>query len=384
MSLETKSPDTAEPAEKKRRRGQPVAKPWELICLCGQKLTGVRTESPQTIICEHCDREHFVLPVNRYPAPKSRRRKRKKRAEPLSVTIRRQLNSAAKLAGQLLALAATQLRRQLVRTVVAIRNWLTPLRSAVLALTITVLVGGLFAFNQHRQQSALSTLRTAVTAGETALEEQNWAAATSAYSEASQAVAILGRDDEFARDIQQKNRELQAIADLCTLSLEDMIDEASGKRRVSRNWQNTFKSLVQGRYLVTECWLVKRVAAQNESEEDAGDNDKVVSEEIRLAYPLPVSGELVDFRWPVELLHDWPVSAGESLHVACAGKIQTVEPPTRHGAPWVITMESESSFLWQSEETCAAVGFELENLWMPQDSLKDVLTRQRDAAGREE
>lgn len=374
MPLETDTPDLAVAPAKKRGK-QPQAAPWELTCLCGQNLTGERTESPQKVICEHCEREHFVLPISSYPDPKFRRKKRKKRTEPVSVTVRRQLVSGGRVAGGLLTQLFLLLRTQLVRCGLAIKSWLTPLRIAVIALSCTLLGAGAFGLHQHRQQSALSTLRRAVSEGEAALKEEDWIVANIAYAEAVDAVNVLNRHDEFARDIRQKHRELLAISELCTLSLEDIISEASGKRRVSSNWQTTFDSVVKGKWVVLECWLVPRSA-----ETPPEDSEEPPREEWGLAHPLPVEGELVDIRWPAQLLTSTAANAGDAVHVLCAGQIESLEQPTTHAGAWVLRLQPDSAFLWQSPETCPALGFELDSPWMPQDSLRNVLQRQQTSA----
>jgi type II secretory pathway component PulM len=43
------------------------AVPFELVCDCGQRLTGVRSERGRRIICKECGRAQFVLPLNSYP-----------------------------------------------------------------------------------------------------------------------------------------------------------------------------------------------------------------------------------------------------------------------------------------------------------------------------
>ncbi len=46
---------------------RPIPVPFEMKCLCGQSLTGMRQERARRLICSECGRAQFVLPVNRYP-----------------------------------------------------------------------------------------------------------------------------------------------------------------------------------------------------------------------------------------------------------------------------------------------------------------------------
>lgn len=58
-----------------RRAAEP--EPYELTCICGEPLQGVRRENSQRHICRHCGEALLVFPLDVYPPPKPPRRRRR-------------------------------------------------------------------------------------------------------------------------------------------------------------------------------------------------------------------------------------------------------------------------------------------------------------------
>src|SRR5579871_2886385 len=54
---------------------------FQLECICGRTINGVRTKERQLIVCSSCAHQLFVMPVSVYPTPKSKKKKEAKRAQ---------------------------------------------------------------------------------------------------------------------------------------------------------------------------------------------------------------------------------------------------------------------------------------------------------------
>ncbi len=341
---------------------------WSFRCVCGTDLAGLREQEAQKIACPNCERPHFILPINPYPEPKrvkkKRKRKRKDGESFAKAVLRRTKNTwsvTRKGVYHLFAIAVRRIVSATVSTITGIRNWFTPLRIAISLLVLILSFAGVFGYRQQMQTRALQTLRESIRLGDRALEEENWIEATEQFQLAAQAVAQLGRNDQLARKVVQKNRELQAIDGLCTLAIDEIIQSATGKRNTTLNWQTEFKTMIHHRWLVMESWI-----QFNASEDRSA---------AILAFPLPIHGKKVNVIWPASLFAS--LSHEGELHALCAGQIESVEPSTDPRFDWEVKIRPESAFLWCFEETLTPLGFELDSPWLPQDSLRILLKKQR-------
>jgi hypothetical protein len=358
-------------AGKKSRKVVATEQVWRLTCLCGKRLGGPRQDAEQIVVCSHCDRRHFVLPINRYPAPKSRKRKKSSKGKSAGPNLKVVLSTVlgattAVWKGLRWAFVAslTSLQRKLLAGYRAVLQWFTPLRITLIALVMVVIAGSVLAVRQQRYQQAVRDLRDSVVLAEAAEQAGNWAEATREYARAAAAISVLKREDEFAREILWKHRELQAQDQLCSLSLEEMLTEATGKGRLAGSWENTFRHMVQNRWLVMECWLLPQSTADDEGF-------------VRLVQPLLIQGETVQFRWPLSLLRNYPEGDKGGLHILSAGQVQQLTPPHPEEPHWVITIQPETAFLWMNTNTLSPLGFDLETVWMPDYSLRKIIEIQR-------
>ncbi len=61
--------------------------PYELTCVCGETLQGVRREHSQRHICRHCGEALLIFPLDVYPQPKPPRKRRNRRPRKRPVVI---------------------------------------------------------------------------------------------------------------------------------------------------------------------------------------------------------------------------------------------------------------------------------------------------------
>lgn len=331
-------------------------------------MAGLREQEAQQVCCPNCERAHFILPVNPYPEPKRVKKKRKRRrrnGESLKKLALRKSGDIWKRTRKGMHCLTVGAFRRLVSVLVSmltgIRNWFTPLRTAISLLVVILGFGGTYGYRQQMRANALQRLRSSITQGERALQQQQWNDATEQFRLAAEAVEQLGRQDQLARKVIQKNRELQAIDGLCALPVDEIIQSATGQVKRTLNWQTEFKTMVQNRWFVMESWITLQ-ATESRSE-------------AILSLPLPVGEQKVTIVWPADLFHGF--DSREELHVLCAGQIESIERMESPRFDWVVKMRPDSAFLWCFEETLGPLGFELDSPWLPQDSLRTVLERQR-------
>ncbi|MBL4885771.1 MAG: hypothetical protein JKY95_14725, partial [Planctomycetaceae bacterium] len=297
---------------------------------------------------------------------RAKKKRKRKDGEPFHKVALRKTRNASVLIRQGVYAGVVKICRKTIAVPVsairAIRNWFTPLRIVISLLSLILVFGGYYAYQQHSQKKALKTLREALVQGDEFLKERQWVDATEQYHLAAQAVEQLGRSDLLAWQVLQKDRELQAIEGLCGLSLEDIIQAASERGKTTLDWQTEFKTVIHQRWLVMESWVVV----------DAGQDDS----QVILSSSMSIGEKKVNFIWPANLYRS--LIQSDPLHVLCAGQIGAVEPAQDPRFDWVVKIIPDSAFLWCFEETTAPLGLELDSPWFPEDSLRLVLKRQHD------
>jgi len=366
------------PAEQKVKapRGKPrrSAKAAESVpryqteCLCGKPVTGDRSTAVQIVTCRNCQRRHFILPISTYPEPRRVRKKyrRKKGEAPLSQKLSASLRRISRAVGLKTAAAGTALRTQIRFLLWRCWQALTPLRLTIVTILLVIGVGGYMAVRSQQQSRAFAVLREATAAGEQALDEERWTEAAEQFQLAARAVHDLGRTDPFALDVLQKNRELQAIQGLCVLSLSDVIEEFGATETTMLDRETLFRLQLADRWLVVETWLKAPKDGESASER------------------LPIGKQTLELVWPAAVLQPFGETS-DRLHLLLAGQIQSLtRVESSQGSAWRLVIAPESAFLWSNPETCAPLGFELESEWMPEDSLRSVLERQRKLMGLED
>lgn len=330
---------------------------WEKTCLCGQVMQGERAEGMLQLQCQECQRKHLILPISTYPEPQRVRKKRKrKEGPPVTAIATQQLGRLTKVLQIGLRTFLLALQRKLINLLKSIWQAFTPLRIAVLALTVVLLIGTSVIWRQQSRESAVRTLREAVALADEAFAAEQWGTAATEYHRAAEAIVYLNRTDPLALEVLQKHRELDAFDQICQLSLAEILKEAGRPGQSITDWERFFRLQVADKWLFSEGWLTPVDFAGQPG----------------LRQVIPLEEGTIVIEWPASELSDATELSG---HLLLAGQYAQIERSDLPGIDWIVRMKSP--FLCCYEQTARRLGFELESPWMPEESLLQLLQRQR-------
>lgn len=400
--------------------------PFEVICECNVRHTGMRRKTHQRIICRTCGAALFVAPRDSYPPPSPPRVKKVKPApppeeapeaasegggpSPLPKSRHRRrreqeydveshpLQSAAELASATIAGvagAAGAAGRATVRTVsrasqqAALGFWRfwTPLR--LTGLGIVVVLAGIVLWTMHarRLEQAARTLNPAIEAGQAALQKGDVPEAARQLTAAVNALDALGRDDEHSRAVRQAQREALALNELSTeplLHLLETADESVERARRLRlppppdsrttpppldaEWATRFAALYEGKWVVLEA-PIKRLPA---------------TEQERRRYEVALPTVLGPQQRGVEIRADFEVFDRLSLQdsprpAIFGGQLRSCRLSADERL-WIVELDPASGFLWVSLATYRRLGFPFSE-WHRREDVEQILRQQADALG---
>jgi hypothetical protein len=398
--------------------------PFELVCECNLRHSGLRRKGPQRIVCRTCGVSLFVLPRDSYPPPplaETIRKKPKARApsrsndpdEPAPVRVsrtkrRRQqsgdeanpLSAAAGLTSAAFAAAAGAAvgsTRATVRRVssagvdAAVGFWKfwTPLRLVAGGIGILLVALTLWTLHAKRVETAQKNLNPAIEEGLAALSAGDIPRAAARLRIARDALDTLGAEDEYSQSVRQAAREAIALDQLAReplVALLEQADQAVNKAAASRpaqqpadadppppldaDWVVRFEALYKGGWLVLETPVHKLAPVENEPRR------------YRAEFPLGVGPQ----QRAVELRADFAVfdalGLGETPRLAVfAGRLESCRYDEAEKT-YRVALEPASGFLWVNLPTYRELGF-LFSDWHPQSDVEAMLAAQAKAAGVE-
>lgn len=376
-----------------RKRTESPPESFEVRCVCGRTVAGVRSRLPQTPACPGCRLPLFVLPACVYPPVKSPPKKQAARTRPPTSengNLPGAGNSPAgsgrkpgtkdrspgtKNRGKELTAAehareslADRLRQATSRD--SLRAWrrknLTPLRVVVLGIVAVIAVTFWWMNHLRTQERAREVLTIAPRLGEEALQEGDLATAAQQFQRVRQAVDVLGRDDPQSHRWRQQARETLAISELASASLHDILQEAAemSAGRSAESWAEYFRTTYRNGWVLFDA-LVTRTA------------DESGPERYLIDYPLVMGenrGELVGNLVAFRALFDTP---GEPRRVIFAAQLAGCRLAPDADGTWQIELAAESAFLWSSAETYALPGLTVD------EATKKVLAEQAQLLGIE-
>ena len=373
-----------------RREAPETPQPFESLCECGVRHTGLRRRKSQRLVCRSCGTSLFVLPRDVYPIPAAPPPKQpKKRKKPKSKAARAATPAPVigkrvfKQATQGVAKASAKVGRGAAeagigfgsRIAAYVRGFIgfwTPLRLVVLGTVVICAITAAVTLFSDRSEQAVIALTDA---NENAREAMAAGDFTAAQSEFTKAVALLDElqrtDDPLAREIRQLHRETSAIRDIVAVSPLDIVAEADtavveGK---TPEWASTFETRYKDRWIVVEG--------------NASSADRALSGG---AYHVPVPmgigphGRSLSIQVSMPLL-DTLIKAGKPRPVVLAGQIESCEL-SRDQRTWILKLRRETAFLWTNAHNYQALGFTFDD---PQaaDQTRALLNSQARAIGLE-
>ena len=364
-----------------RQENTETPQPFVLTCECGLEHNGLRRNRHQRIICKTCGASLFVLPKDVYPAPVARKPKKKKKkgkghsrgrrkAATVSQRVVRSVASVPAVAADSLRTLGLKLLQSLRQTVTswltAFRNFWTPFRLIILGIVIMIGFTLTMVARSRGLEAARETVRTAVEAGTSALDDGELAEARDHFAQAAAALDRLGRDDPEAEQIRQRWRETTAMTRLLSQDLYALIEEGdhAAAAGIEDEWEEEFQARHSGK------WIVLELPVMHDADKDT----------YRMPYPMPVGIEgrvvTIDVNVPVMAR----LTFGDAPRtVIMAAPVESCSL-TDNRRIWTLRLDTDQAFLWAHLDTYEAVGFDFDD-WQPRARVRQILESQAEAVG---
>jgi hypothetical protein len=204
--------------------GRPLPKaqpqPFEVLCDCGARLTGIREESSQRPSCDACARPVFVLPATTYPVPPSlvsrwrgieevdesepRAKSKGKRGARGEPKLREPTGTATA--------KPPRSKRAASEPEAPARPWITPTRLIAVAIACALLGLAGTMYSRARWNHAQGVLQGAIDRAEAALNERDYETAVVEFGTAITAMETLKRDAATIVPLRNKQREAVVAA----------------------------------------------------------------------------------------------------------------------------------------------------------------------------
>lgn len=335
--------------------------PFETLCECGVRHSGLRRRKPQRLVCRSCGTSLFVLPRDVYPTPTAPappkpkpRKKRKKPAPPVTQVGQRVFQQATESVakasakvGRGAADAGLGFGARVAAFIAGFIALWTPFRLIVLGVVVLCAITAAVTLLSDRSEEAVIALTTANENARTAMEAKDFELA---QSEFARAVALLNElerhDDPLAREIRQLYQETTAIRDIVPIPLLDIVADADAALQSGRTaeWERTFQTRYRDRWLVMEGDVVPADLAKSGGRYairipiGIGPSQRSVSVEVALP------------------LFDQLVKGGKPRPVVLAGQIESCDLSS-DSRTWVVRLARSSAFLWTNSANYQALGF---------------------------
>jgi hypothetical protein len=255
------------------RRPAAVPQPYVVLCPCGARVDGERTDAHQMRACPGCRRELLIFPASVYPEPK-RPPVAKRPAEPdldltesapgeplhkvavppptpIQPTSSRAVRSSRASRQEQVAEAAAAASETIAKLR---RKVFTPLKLAVLGIVVLVAVTGWYLVHRQRIAAAEGRLKETLRIAEESLQDRVWERADEFHRESVRLMDFLGREDSQARRVRQLSREVGVIVNLLPKNLADLVDEATGDEWGAGDltWDQVFRASYRDSWIVID------------------------------------------------------------------------------------------------------------------------------------
>lgn len=238
------------------RAVETAPEPFELPCPCGRKIEAIRRDNFQRVLCKSCGEAFFVLPIDVYPRPVLKKVRQAKSAKvsasEKSVTSKGTNANSADAAEAVAAAPLFDIAGHVRNVAHAVIRQFTALRLIVMSLTLVLGLTGWWQFSRASRSRAETDFKTAVDAGQAALQKKDFVSALQEFARAGKAADVLQRQDSIAEQARQRQRELSAVTSLMQRSLSEILDAAQAARQKGNPAaaESEFASIHAGRWLI--------------------------------------------------------------------------------------------------------------------------------------
>lgn len=414
--------------------GEP--QPFDLVCECQVRHSGLRRKSHQRIICRSCGAALFVLPRNVYPAPSppkppkprpvaepdlapphsegggppdsvganpaksSRVSRHKRRRQHPELETETPLSSVASQTSAAFASAADVVRRSTrnaargvsdagVRTAVGFWQFWTPLRITGLGIAVGLIAITLWTVHSRRLDQATQSLNPSIEKGLAAFSEGELSVARTELQSAVEALDTLDHHDRYSNSVRQASREATALDKLTgdpLLTLLEQADESVRKTLQSRPKPSPDDKravppppadadwVTRFEALYRGSWLVLEAPVQKV---EAGPEEPRAYAAI---IPLAIGPDQrpVEMRVDFECLDQLGVSA-TPRPVILGGQLESCRLSADE-TRWIVRLAPASGFLWVNPASYRRLGF-LYSDWHREADVQQRLSEQAQAVG---
>ena len=366
--------------------------PFELVCECGMRHSGLRRRKAQRIVCRSCGASLFVLPRDPYPEPsalpvrkKKRRRKRKLQvaAKPAPrVRLRAAGEQIVRKTASGVAQASTRVRegttaaglglwRHLLGWGSAVRAFWTPFRLTAAGITVLIVATLAWTVRSRSHEQAIRDLKTADEAARAALAAGDYVAAQAPLARAVEALEALNRhDDALAREVRQLHRETTALQRISAVSPFELAVEAEHvvTEQSPSAWSERFAARYAG------VWTVIEGSVRRSGSDPAGP---------RYTFDVPyfaigAARRGLTIEGPLAALDLLQIGA-EPRPVVLAAQLAELALNADDNV-WELRLRPETTFLWANVDSYQALGFTFDDPESEQ-RVRDVLRAQSQALG---
>jgi hypothetical protein len=302
-----------------RKRIEPI--PFEVACVCGQSIKGIRQEAHQVMACPGCGRQIFILPRSPLPAPRA--------VEDRGPSVEDQGREARSIR----------------------YAWLAGAGAFAIAIVTLAIVFQLSRTNNSNSGHDPGTAAQHFTDGAKLLSQGRF---HEAITELDEALALREKQPDALsaadrKSLTQAYREAHLYADLLNESLDDILFQAAAEPD-DQEWQAAFADRYKGKGVIFFAGIRRDASDRWVLDYDVFVRDK---------------GARIDWK-NLQLLRDLHLNQPQRLLLGV--RLANVEPEP--GGTWVVRLEPGSGVLITNADAIARV------LSRPPEGLEEVLKRQ--------
>jgi hypothetical protein len=342
-------------------RELPAAEPFQLLCACGQRVSGFRQEYRQFVRCPGCGECLFVLPVSPYPKPAPTESPLEPVEMPLAERPPRRPRRRRRPLGVRLRIRGRRMRRGTKRalwSLVPPRRWFSPVRLIVMAILLAIAGTPWLAIHLRRWGGLTGDIAAARPVWEAALKRGDFAAAREELDRASSRLKRYGSGTRDEREIEHLADEVALLADLLQpTALETRFDELIRKAgsMPPQQWRHYFltagnPSLVFDVYLIPNSDETGQVAYQTETNLFIGAACRLDCKGLKLFERL---------------------APAQPTRVLFGARIEAVEPLPGAADEWLIRLAPDSGVLLTSADCLEQLG------WPIDETFRTILESQK-------
>jgi|GEM_PF-2337255 hypothetical protein len=350
-------------SKQKRAKGrEEEPQPFEVLCDCGQILSGVRRRRHQTVGCSACGAVVFVLPADVYPplkpTRKSGKKKKRQQESPTPTARSRQMAKQDQIAVEPIfddEDDISSVQKEAIATPAAFpttkprQKRITAFRIVMLLTVVIISLTIWWGLHARSLDTAAQVVQSERKAANAALQQGDIAKAAEHFGEACRALEVLGRDDESSRKTCQLAKETNAAANLTAQPLVIIVEDAHETLSAAHSKDDRADAELHALDLYAGQWIVMETNVTPVG----GDGSSV---RWVLDFPFTVGTTAVEIDADLPLFETLR-SQNAPKRVLFAAQLAGCHIRKKPRPTLVVEFNPETAFLWTNAETLKIMGF---------------------------